>query len=632
MAVFRNDQEIKNFVEDFLKEKINADELSSEYQLPSKEGRCYYLTSKNGLPALVMLGVVESHALLRFWDETVKEKNYRKRNLPFLESNSSKIKEILGDVTYNFKIAVNGFQSNIKTDNGFLVTYDDRDSKEEIKADLDKMFEVVKLMNANDEELQLIRNIDDLKKQLEKVEGYLRENDESMKNLIKKGRCFVSYKCDGKIHFAPSRFVGYRNKTIEMHKEGVKGHGQKTTDQLDSILEKRIEEDDLPEMLKSALKSYAQDLGIELDKTKHTFWITDIELNSSGVDIMKQNGINEFDKGNVALNTILYGPPGTGKTFNTMAYAVAICNDENVEEVKGKMQKDYKSVKEDYDNLKKNGRIEFVTFHQSYGYEDFIEGIRPIVDDESSGLKYEKYQGVFKKFCEKAENDEKQNYVFIIDEINRGNISKIFGELITLIEPSKRLGKLEGMEVTLPCSGDKFGVPSNVYILGTMNTADRSIAMMDTALRRRFNFVEMMPDTSKSSPLNGKEIEYKGVIINICEMLKTINERIKYLYDREHTIGHAFFVNVKTFDDLKLVFKNKVIPLLQEYFYDDYEKIRLVLGDNAKKDEYQFIKKDSSLKELFKNNSEDENIETTKNTYSINQDAFKEIESYKGII
>ena len=626
MAVFRNDQEIKNFVEDFLKEKINADELSSEYQLPSKEGRCYYLTSKNGLPALVMLGVVESHAFLRFWDQNVK--GFRKQNLPFLEKNSSKIKEILGDVTYNFKIAVNGFQSNIKTDNGFLVTYDDRDSKEEIKADLDKMFEVVKLMNANDEELQLIRNIDDLKKQLEKVEDSLKENDLSMKALIKKGRCFVSYKCDGKIHFAPSRFVGYRNKTIEMHKEGVKGDGTQTTDQLDSILGKRIKEDNLLKMLKSALKSYAQDLGIELDKKKHTFWKTDIELNSSGADVMKQNGINEFDKGNVALNTILYGPPGTGKTFNTLAYAVAICNDENVEDVKGKMQKDYKSVKEDYDNLKKNGRIEFVTFHQSYGYEDFIEGIRPIVDDESSGLKYEKYQGVFKKFCEKAENDEKQNYVFIIDEINRGNISKIFGELITLIEPSKRLGEKESMKVTLPCSGDEFGVPNNVYILGTMNTADRSIAMMDTALRRRFNFVEMMPDTSESSPLNGKIIEG----IDICKMLMTINKRIEYLYDREHTIGHAFFIGINDFAGLSSVFRNKVIPLLQEYFYDDYEKIRLVLGDDGKSEEHQFVTKKKPEPNLFRGQVFEDGSDDEKYIYEVNEKAFNLQESYKGII
>lgn len=728
MAVFRNDQEIKNFVEDFLKEKINADELSSEYQIPSKEGRCYYLTSKNGLPALVMLGVVESHALLRFWDKTVKEKNYRKRNLPFLESNSSKIKEILGDVTYNFKIAVNGFQSNIKTDNGFLVTYDDRDSKEEIKADLDKMFEVVKLMNANDEELQLIRNIDDLKKQLEKVEDSLKENDPSMKDLIKKGRCFVSYKCDGKIHFAPSRFVGYRNKTIEMHKEGVKGNGQKTTDQLDSILGKRIEEDGLLKMLKSALKSYAQDLGIELDKTKHTFWKTDIELNSSGADVMKQNGINEFDKGNVALNTILYGPPGTGKTFNTMAYAVAICEGKNVSEIKNEVHDDYGSVKNRYDALKEAGRIEFVTFHQSYGYEDFIEGIKPDLDDSTGELKYKLEAGCFKSFCDKVfgnfeeawenlcdklDDEEKEfleipyisdetktfpiewnashnglkakgahrffnkkqlenvykkepgvkkrghdNYrkaivkfmqkecglkeyngneknetlnkahVFVIDEINRGNISKIFGELITLIEPSKRLGEKESMKVTLPCSGDEFGVPNNVYILGTMNTADRSIAMMDTALRRRFNFVEMMPDTSESSPLNGKIIEG----IDICKMLMTINKRIEYLYDREHTIGHAFFIGINDFAGLSSVFRNKVIPLLQEYFYDDYEKIRLVLGDDGKSEEHQFVTKKKPEPNLFRGQVFEDGSDDEKYIYEVNEKAFNLQESYKGII
>ena len=621
-----------DFVTEFLKEKINAGELFAKNDFPSskniKRAGCY-LTSDNGLPELVMLGVFKSHALLRFWDEHVKEKSYRKRNLPFLESNSSKIKEILGDVTYNFKIDVNGFQPDIKTADGFLVTYDNRDSKEEIKTDLDKMFEVVKLMNTNDEELQLIRNIDDLKKQLEKVEDYLRKGDPSMKELIKNGVNFVSYECDGNIHFAPSRFVGYRNKTIEMHNEDKKGIGGRTDAKLNDVLKKEKTEN--LELLEK-LNIFAEELGITVNKRKHSFWKTDIELSSSGADVMKQNGINEFDKGNVALNTILYGPPGTGKTFNTMAYAVAICNGENVEKVKAEMQKDYESVREDYDDLKKNGRIEFVTFHQSYGYEDFIEGIRPIVDDVSAGLKYEKYQGVFKRFCEKAENDEKQNYVFIIDEINRGNISKIFGELITLIEPSKRLGQQEGIKVTLPYSGDEFGVPNNVYILGTMNTADRSIAMMDTALRRRFNFVEMMPDTSELSPLKDKKIEDKGVNINICEMLKAINERIKYLYDREHTIGHAFFVNVKRFDDLKLVFKNKVIPLLQEYFYDDYEKIRLVLGDNGKDEIHQFIRKNPPEKNLFKMGENDEYFDTTKNTYSINEDAFENIESYKGII
>ena len=140
---------------------------------------------------------------------------------------------------------------------------------------------------------------------------------------------------------------------------------------------------------------------------------------------------------------------------------------------------------------------QFVTFHQSYSYEDFIEGIRAETVDGS--IQYEVKKGVFRNFCERAEEDLENgtdnNFLFVIDEINRGNISKIFGELITLIEPEKRIGAAEEIKVTLPYSGDQFGIPKNVYILGTMNTADRSIAMMDTALRRRFDFVEMMPDS-----------------------------------------------------------------------------------------------------------------------------------------
>ena len=165
-------------------------------------------------------------------------------------------------------------------------------------------------------------------------------------------------------------------------------------------------------------------------------------------------------------------------------------------------------------------------------------------------------------------------YVLIIDEINRGNVSQIFGELITLIEEDKRLGKDEALEVILPYSKEKFGVPSNLHIIGTMNTADRSVEALDTALRRRFSFVEMMPEYEALNKIQFDDF-------HLGELLKTINSRIEALLDRDHTIGHSYFINIEPNDTeaLKEAFANKIIPLLQEYFYHDYEKIALILGE-----------------------------------------------------
>lgn len=224
-------------------------------------------------------------------------------------------------------------------------------------------------------------------------------------------------------------------------------------------------------------------------------------------------------------------------------------------------------------------RYVFTTFHQSYSYEDFIEGIKPImVDGEVDGnVAYHIEDGVFKQLCKKAALDPENRYAIFIDEINRGNVSAIFGELITLIEQDKRKGATNAMSALLPYSKNQFSVPQNVDIYGTMNTADRSVEALDTALRRRFSFEEMLP---KPELLKDKGENGSGKVGDIVleDLLITINERIEALVDRDHTIGHAFFMEVDSLDSLRNVFANKVIPLLQEYFYGDYAKMEMVIG------------------------------------------------------
>lgn len=287
----------------------------------------------------------------------------------------------------------------------------------------------------------------------------------------------------------------------------------------------------------------------------------------------------------------------------------------------------------------------FVTFHQSYGYEEFVEGLRPVLngDAETGEIQYEIRSGVFKDLCRRARSAPDQRFAMVIDEINRGNISKIFGELITLIESDKREGEENAVSVTLPYSGESFSVPANVDIIGTMNTADRSLALLDTALRRRFEFVPVMPDArdEPSAPLHGLRVTAGEHVIDIPRMLAAINQRVEALYDRDHCIGHAYFTALAQVPDgderlvaLQQVFSNRILPLLEEYFFEDWQKIQLVLADNQKQESARFVTEsqdhEDELARLF-GDGHGLDIYGTKRRYGVQEAAFSNPDAYIGI-
>lgn len=256
----------------------------------------------------------------------------------------------------------------------------------------------------------------------------------------------------------------------------------------------------------------------------------------------------------------------------------------------------------------------FITFHQSYSYEEFVEGIKPSInnDEDNATISYEYNRGIFKEICQQANSDTENNYLLIIDEINRGNISKIFGELITLIESDKRVisngerifentkTQNEELVVTLPYTKSKFGVPNNLYILGTMNTSDRSIASIDIALRRRFKFVEMMPKRELVADFG----------INFADVFENLNTKIKILLDRDHQIGHSYFIKTKYenagSDELKAIWFSEILPLLNEYFYCDWEKLKLVVPGFIKKVEIPSALKNDCDEDIYEFKTFDE--------------------------
>jgi len=283
-----------------------------------------------------------------------------------------------------------------------------------------------------------------------------------------------------------------------------------------------------------------------------------------------------------------------------------------------------KSKIENFESVpnKRIERFEFLTFHQSYSYEDFIEGIKPELAEIDVSYKIE--EGVFQKMCNKARNDSSNNYAIFIDEINRGNISSIFGELITLIEDDKREGEPNEIKATLPYSKKHFSVPNNLYIIGTMNTADRSVEALDTALRRRFSFIEMNPDPKE---LSTDAFKCNGV--NLEDLLNAINARIEKLLDKDYCIGHSYFMTIKNrqapLDEIKTIFQNKIIPLLQEYFYGDWGKILLVIGK-------EFVEtKKNTIKFLSTDRYEDYEEYDEKRIYNFTNPSNWTLDSFKSI-
>lgn len=272
----------------------------------------------------------------------------------------------------------------------------------------------------------------------------------------------------------------------------------------------------------------------------------------------------------LADNLILYGPPGTGKTY----------------EMQARMRAAFDGGED----------FAFVAFHPNYAYEDFVGGLRPVAAKDGSGVAVVFQKGPFLNLCEKAHANPAQQFTLFIDEINRANVAKVFGELITLIEPSKRViagskANDTGAWVTLPGLSERFGVPDNLNVVATMNTADRSIALMDIALRRRFRFQECPPEPKRIEPAMVGAIDLRA-------LLQRLNDRLEYLLDRDHAIGHAVFMGLTSLGQLQQVLAQRVIPLLQEYFFEDMENVRLALTGNSK-DSVFFKSRSLSPSELF---------------------------------
>ncbi len=384
-----------------------------------------------------------------------------------------------------------------------------------------KAGELIRFYESNNDSVFVVMEGEKLIGLVDEVGGYRYDESTNMANM-KSGRWHLPFRDDDHL---PDKSEGLRTSCVQIRNE----------DNLLFLYQKYYYEDD----------NLDEEEGVEKALLKNCL---EIQLNPRTVKTHP-------------MNFIIYGAPGTGKTYSTAEYALAVIENREADLSK-KTVEERKAIMARYNALVRQGRIVFTTFHQSYGYEEFIQGLRP--DTTSEKMAFKTVDGVFKHIADVALNDGENNYVIIIDEINRANISKVFGELITLIEEDKRWGELNETSVTLQ-SGDVFAVPNNLYIIGTMNSADKSISLIDAALRRRFDFVEQKPEPNLIEDPK------------LRELLTKMNTKLADELDSSDLlIGHSYFMD-KSEASLPSVLNSNIIPLLYEYFYDNKKKVANVL-------------------------------------------------------
>ena len=409
-----------------------------------------------------------------------------------------------------------------------------------------------------------------------------KEDQEAARKLIKKGNHFIALLTNDlkPLCFAPIRFCTYKGfASVADFCSAVQSGEQVDNKQYSdkNVIDGRAGMKILPgifgdfdsdnsEKLKLQLDLYGQKYGLKIKKNNNRKFLIVIEENTNtGGHVLnnKLNNISEYtDVLKIKKNIILQGAPGTGKTYSTAAIALSIID---ADIAKTLNLSDHAAVMQRYEEYRSKEQIFFCTFHQSMDYEDFVEGLRPEISGNGTAVTYKVKPGIFKNICTKASSDTSRNFVLIIDEINRGNVSKIFGELITLLEKDKRTDGDHPISVILPYSNESFSVPSNLYIIGTMNSTDRSTGTIDYAVRRRFDFITLEADENALDNMSETKDKAKALFRNVRAFIE--DKKIADMDISDLMVGHSYFM-AENENELKLKIKYEVIPLVKEYIKD----------------------------------------------------------------